>query len=119
MCNNSVAPMPSITRSPSRSRNLCQVSRGMCSPADTAVRSPASFASRPSRRITLYAVGAVASTVTPCRSTRSATCAGVAASVSRAHAPARNGNTTSMPRPNVNANGAVHATRSSSFSRRT
>src|SRR3981189_1845958 len=48
----------------------------------------------------------------------SASWAGVAASVRKAHAPARSVNTTSIPRPNVNASGAVQATRSSGRSRR-
>ena len=48
-----------------------------------------------------------------------ASSAGGAASVSSAQAPARSGKTTSIPRPKVNASGAVQETRSSGSSRRT
>ena len=91
----------------------------MCSPALTAALTPASWSILPALSICLYAVGAVASTVTPTSATMPASSAGAAASVSSAQAPARSGNTTSIPRPKVNASGAVQATRSSASSRRT
>ena len=60
----------------------------------------------------------MASTVTFSLATMPASWAGVACSASSAHAPARSGKTTSMPRPKVKASGAVQATTSSGASRR-
>ena len=48
----------------------------------------------------------------------SASWAGVACSISSAQAPARSGKTSSMPRPKVNASGALHAATSSGAIRR-
>ncbi len=109
----SVAPMPSMTLIPVSARSCSHTSSGMCSPALTAPRRPCSRSAFPALRICRYAVGAVASTVTPASATNSASGSGATASVSSAHAPARRAQTTRMPRPNVNASGAVQETRSS------
>ena len=44
MCSISVAPIPSMIRTPVASRNACHVAAGRCSPAETAAVSDGSVA---------------------------------------------------------------------------
>ena len=78
MCSISVAPMPSMMRSPVASWTSRQTDAGSASPAETARRRPASRSAWPAASIARYAVGAVNRTVTPCSATASASTSGVA-----------------------------------------
>ena len=105
MCSISVEPMPSTMRMPVASCQACATLAGSGSPAEMHASSDGS--STRSRSSARYMVGAVASRVTPCRRTVSTSGSIPGLAIGANEAPKRIGNSTSTPRPNVNAIGAV------------
>ena len=101
MCSISVIPMPSRMSTPNWPVHRSYSGAGSASPADAAIRTPASAsAGRLARSMLAKKVGPAKNSVAPNCYARSAMTSGRAGAGSRiAAAPTENGNSSELPRP--------------------